>query len=260
MLPVRPYNIGFTGKVLKHFKMLESTHDKAVSLISDTRPEEGTAISADFQSKGRGQWSKSWQSEAGKNVLCSVILYPAALQSRDIFLLNMVASMAATDLLHASGLGDAAIKWPNDILIGRAKIAGILISNGIAGNRVEWSVISLGLNVNQTLFDLGNTQATAMTLQTGKRYLISEVLEQWFMYLEHYYLMMNYGMYRKLESEYNKRLYSKHQKHTFSLVNGSESTISAYVEAVRQNGAIVLKTDDEQVKPYFYGHAKWIIS
>ena len=138
------------GNVLLHLSVVESTNEIANSLLAKSEPIEGAVISADFQRAGRGQYGKSWVSEPGKNILLSVILFPAFLRARNGFLLNLMAAQTVAELFnHFLESGSAKIKWPNDVLVSDRKVAGILIQNTIKKERIQSSVLGFGVNVNQ---------------------------------------------------------------------------------------------------------------
>ncbi|MFI5220658.1 MAG: biotin--[acetyl-CoA-carboxylase] ligase, partial [Bacteroidia bacterium] len=127
------------GKYIIRLETVDSTNNYAAALISKSKPAEGTAIMADFQDYGRGQRETIWESENGKNLLVSFILYPQ-IDTADYFLLNECFSLAVREVIEdITGL-DVKIKWPNDILVNNKKIAGILIENSIRGNTILYSI------------------------------------------------------------------------------------------------------------------------
>ena len=129
---------------------LESTNNYAKQLVSD-KVEEGTVVLAQFQSKGRGQQGNYWESETGKNLLFSLILYPDFLEAEFQFSLSMLVSLAIVSVLDEE-TDEVQIKWPNDIYVGKLKIAGILIENTIKGSKLGSTIVGVGLNLNQEMF------------------------------------------------------------------------------------------------------------
>lgn len=142
------------GKVSVHFFSISSTNEFANSLLAKSEPIAGTVISADYQTSGKGQYDKSWQSAPKMNLLLSVVLFPDFLRAQYNFLLNIMAAQSVIDLIEKlSPEPRCQIKWPNDILVKGKKIAGILIKNNIQGNAIKSSVCGFGINVNQQTFD-----------------------------------------------------------------------------------------------------------
>ncbi len=136
----------------------DSTNKLAWRMIAESPLPEGTLISADYQTHGRGQGENNWESADGQNICVSLILYPHWLPPAEQFSLNKAVSLAVRatieELLTGTGIDgpQLRIKWPNDIYIGLEKVAGILIENSLSGNRFETSVIGIGINLNQNSF------------------------------------------------------------------------------------------------------------
>ena len=104
---------------------------------------------ADFQTKGKGQRGKEWQSEPGENLLCSMIVQPTSIRASEQFYLTMAVSLAIYETLIDLGIEEVQIKWPNDIYVKGKKICGILIESNLSGDRFDNVILGMGLNVNQ---------------------------------------------------------------------------------------------------------------
>src|SRR5205823_6191960 len=105
---------------------------------------EGVVVVTDFQTAGRGQDRIGWESEPGKNLLLSVLLKPASLDVKRIFLLSKAVSLALKDLMTEYKI-ESKIKWPNDIYVGEKKICGTLIENTLRGEQLQQSIVGIGL-------------------------------------------------------------------------------------------------------------------
>ena len=181
------------GNVLLHLSVVESTNEIANSLLAKSEPIEGTVISADFQRAGRGQYGKRWGSEPGKNLLLSVILFPAFLRARNGFLLNLMAAQTVTELFnHFLGSAAAEIKWPNDVLVNNRKVAGILIQNTIQKERIQSSVLGFGINVNQIFPPDSGMDVTPESLSSlaGKVFNLPELMFIFLRLLEFNYALL----------------------------------------------------------------------
>jgi len=108
---------------IKH-DSVTSTNTLLFDLLKQQQAEEGTIVIADYQHGGRGLGDHSWISNRGENLLMSLLLFPAFLSASAQFHLSRVASLALCDTLETLGV-DPVIKWPNDILTRKGKIAGI---------------------------------------------------------------------------------------------------------------------------------------
>lgn len=156
-------NIETTGlPPLLYFDSLVSTNDFALEMIAKQRPIEETAIVAGFQTHGKGQFGSTWQSEAGKNFLCSIIFYPDFLKADSIFDFQWCILNALYDCLKQICPDmPLCIKWPNDLYVEEKKLCGILMQSAIRGQQVESIVCGLGINVMQ---DFKQSELEAVSL------------------------------------------------------------------------------------------------
>lgn len=135
---VEPLLAGRFGRPLLYRESCESTQ----SLLDGSLPEGATAV-CDEQTAGRGRLGRSWDVPAGTGILCSVLLRPPA--ERRLAELSLAGGVAVAETVEAALKLAAQIKWPNDVLVNRRKVAGVLAET--AGEAV---VLGVGLNVNQT--------------------------------------------------------------------------------------------------------------
>ncbi|MEO0875802.1 MAG: biotin--[acetyl-CoA-carboxylase] ligase, partial [Bacteroidota bacterium] len=173
-------NTLFVGNVVQHFEVLPSTNAYATELLAKTAPNEGTVISAAYQEAGRGQIGSSWTASAGENLLLSVILYPRWLVAQQQFLLSRAVALAVADTITHYVDGQAQVKWPNDVYFGDKKLAGILIQNSLSGKYLQWSVVGIGLNVNEAAFPVDLPKAGSLFLSAGQKFDLAEVQQTLF--------------------------------------------------------------------------------
>ena len=124
---------------LIHINETNSTNNYLQSLCSEQKVEELTVIVADFQTSGRGQRGNSWESDPGKNLLFSTVIFPEFLEARRQFLISQIISLAIKEELDTY-TSDISIKWPNDIYWKEKKICGMLIENDLMGRNMFFSV------------------------------------------------------------------------------------------------------------------------
>lgn len=127
----------------------------------------GTVVRAETQLKGRGQGTTSWVSQPGKNLAFSLYWKTSGLEASRQFDLSMSVSLAVRTVLSDLEIPEVSVKWPNDILSGSKKVCGILIENILSGPFVKYSIIGIGLNVNQDDFE-DLPRAASLKMQTGK--------------------------------------------------------------------------------------------
>ena len=106
------------GSTVIHHDRVSSTNSVASAMMREEKPEEGTVITASYQESGKGQAGNRWESEPGKNLLMSVILYPEMVKPEEQFVILQFVSLAVCDLVSTYAY-DVAVKWPNDIYAGK---------------------------------------------------------------------------------------------------------------------------------------------
>jgi BirA family biotin operon repressor/biotin-[acetyl-CoA-carboxylase] ligase len=159
---VTPHLRGRFGKPYLYEPECESTQ----LLLLDSGLREGAAAATDHQTGGRGRHGRHWEETPATSVLVSVMLHPPP--ERHLPELSLVAALAATETVEqATGLA-AQVKWPNDVMLNRRKVAGIL--SDLADGTV---VVGIGMNVNQTREELpvsAHTEPGSLRTLTGRRY------------------------------------------------------------------------------------------
>ena len=133
-----------------HLESVDSTNRYARDLLRE-RPPEGTIVTADAQTAGRGRLDRQWHADAARNVLLSVVLYPAR-AAEEWGGLPLLAGLAVHRAIGRIADIAAHVKWPNDVLVGDKKVCGILVESGGIGDR-PWAIVGIGINVNQERFD-----------------------------------------------------------------------------------------------------------
>lgn len=194
------------GSKLVFYKNAESTNTVASRLLKAEPVTEGTIIHTNYQSAGRGQKGNRWESEEGKNLLFSVILFPDMIRPEDQFIISIFVSLGICDFLKMF-ISSCKIKWPNDIYAGDDKIAGILIENTVTGNTITNSVAGIGLNINQEKFPDELLNPVSLKILTGKEYDPDNCLKQLAGFLDQRYKKIIAGSCDELRNEYISSLY-----------------------------------------------------
>ena len=136
----------FVGQRIIELSSVDSTNNYLIDLSQRTSLVEGTIVIAKKQTAGRGQRNNIWSSESDKSLCISLLLKPK-LDITQQFLFNKFIALSLCQALNKYSL-TTKIKWPNDILIDRKKVAGILIENSIRAGKIEKSVVGIGVNIN----------------------------------------------------------------------------------------------------------------
>ncbi|MBF4472525.1 MULTISPECIES: biotin--[acetyl-CoA-carboxylase] ligase [Flavobacterium] len=147
---------------------IDSTNEFLKGLSNRQEVQNFTVITAETQSKGKGQMGAKWNSEPGKNLIMSVLVKDFLFDYEAVFNLNVVVSLSVIRALKKYNIPELSIKWPNDIMSANKKIGGILIENSIKGDGSITSIVGLGLNVNQVEFqDLPRASSMALVCNTA---------------------------------------------------------------------------------------------
>ena len=152
---------------IKWLEEADSTNNVLLRHIRDY--DNLSVVAAVNQTAGRGQRGNRWVSAPGDNLTFSLLLKPEGFPVREVMALICLATLAVRDVLRETGV-PAVIKWPNDIYAGKRKICGMLIENGLEGGFIAWSVIGIGINLNQTEFPGELLNPTSVKRLTGRTY------------------------------------------------------------------------------------------
>lgn len=205
----------FIGQIIQYLPTCQSTNDEAANLIAHADPAEGMLVITDNQTAGRGQRGNQWEAKVGQNLTVSLMLKPTFLTAVDQFWLNIAVSLGIYDMLQPLLGDELRIKWPNDIYVGTQKLGGILIENTLHGYTMAWSIIGMGLNINQVEFE--HSTATSLQLQAPlpNAYDLTGVLSRLCETLEQRYLQLRAGQRDALKREYLNILYRYQEEHWF---------------------------------------------
>jgi birA, biotin-[acetyl-CoA-carboxylase] ligase region len=159
------------GVAIYCFDEIGSTNEIAFELGKKGAPE-GTVVISDSQTRGRGRLRRKWISPPGLNLYMSVIFRPG-IPLKDASLLTLISSVAVVECIKVEG-GVALIKWPNDVLINGKKVSGILTETEAQGDRVDFVIVGIGVNLNMTAEimqrerEIADT-ATSLRVRAGAR-------------------------------------------------------------------------------------------
>ena len=222
--------------MIYRFDTLTSTNDEA----RNPRYAHGDIIVAEYQTEGRGQRGNRWASDAGKNLMFSVVLAPENLAVAAQFSLLECVALALVDTFTHFQI-DTSIKWTNDIYVGDRKLVGVLIENSLSGALVSRSVVGIGINVNQTTFDPSLPNPTSMAQVAGHTFDRDEVLSHFAEALRLRYndLALNA---EALHAEYIERMYRRGIEAQFLLPDGS--SLRGTIRDVAPRGDLLIDTPD----------------
>lgn len=192
------------GSEIIHFKRVDSTSNYIATLIKETKAVNGLVILADEQTEGRGQRGAKWQSLPGENLLFSFYIEYNKLEVKQQQCITHATSLAIQKCLDFFDI-ESKIKWPNDIVVGNKKIAGILIENQFQGNKIKSSNIGIGLNVLQQVFETLNS--TSIKNESSKEIKISTVLNRLIFELNQHFDLISQGAFQVLLEKYTTSMW-----------------------------------------------------
>lgn len=248
---------------------VEQTHSTSTLLreqYSDDLPHLYT-IRTDFQTAGRGQAGNSWESEQGKNLLFSTLLRYDGICATKQWRLSMLVAVALWDTLAKYLPNDQlSIKWPNDIYYGDKKLVGILIENSLSGPYVEYSIVGIGVNVNQTKWMSNAPNPISMQEITGKEYDVEALLNEWISSMKSWEIAKT----EDIRAAYMQRLYRRHGWHWFverevSIAptaiaeKGIENSFLAEIVTITEQGELLLKNENNEQKTYHFKQIRFVL-
>jgi BirA family transcriptional regulator, biotin operon repressor / biotin---[acetyl-CoA-carboxylase] ligase len=234
------FNTEFVGKVRHTFTELESTQVFAQELLAQSRPEEGVLVVAAYQKTGKGLLRNRWESEPGKNLLFSLILYPTFLPLKRSFLLSQALALGVRDWIGEKIGPDVWVKWPNDIYAGDKKVAGMLIQNALLGAAIQSSIAGIGINVNQRDFPPGLPNPASLFTESGRLFGLETSLNELCASLERWYLRLKKGEFDAIQAAYLHHLYGFGQQRAFARPDGAQ--FEGIIAGVGENGYLLVDT------------------
>lgn len=232
-----------------------STNVSLAEICSKGYTENLTSVYSSFQTDGRGQRGNKWESEDGKNLLFSFVIFPNGLPAREHFILLQITALALFDTLseYTDGI---SIKWPNDIYWMDRKICGTLIENDLSGMNIERSISGTGVNLNQKIFRSGAPNPVSLSLITGQEYDIETVLHKIMNSASIYHRMFDNGESDIIRKKYFEAIY---RKDGFYMYKDDNGTFDAIIEDIEKDGRLVLKDREGKVRKYLFKEVSYII-
>ncbi len=180
---IQHYRSGQLGQDVFWHESIPSTNTTAKELARQGAAH-GTLVVTEEQTAGRGRRGRAWTSAKSSGIFASLILRPD-LPTRRVPMLTLAAGVAVVEALQSIGLSDAWLKWPNDVWVGRRKLAGILSELSGELDQVDFVVIGMGINTHQMELpdELANT-ATSFYRETGRKPNRAELLARILLELE----------------------------------------------------------------------------
>jgi BirA family biotin operon repressor/biotin-[acetyl-CoA-carboxylase] ligase len=210
-------------------------------MLSNSKPVlEGTVIMAENQFAGRGQQQNQWLAEPGKNLTFSFLLKPHFLPVTQQFDLVRAISLGVFDALAPILGSPLKIKWPNDIYYADKKLGGMLIENLLQGEKINNTVVGIGLNINQEVFSDSLVNVTSIKQILHQDYDLKALLSEICRYTEAWYLNLKAGKILFVRESYLSRLYWVNEPKLFK---AGGKAFRGIIKTVRDNGLLVIENN-----------------
>lgn len=234
------------GNEIIRLTEVDSTNRFFMDWLNREKPTEGTLVISENQTAGKGMDGSVWESNPGQNLTFSFVLYPTFLAPEGQFYLNKTISLGLVDCVAdlLPDRSDIRIKWPNDIYIGDHKLAGTLIQNGVKGSVFDFSVIGIGLNVNQVSFVGDASNPVSLKMASGKEFGLDSVFQKLIEKIEARYLLLRNGQRPFIDEDYLKYLYRYKEIATYFYKG---SSITAKITGVNRYGQLILEIPGEKI-------------
>ena len=239
-----------------YLERTSSTNTYAQELLKNSLAAEGSVILATEQTEGRGQGDNLWHSEPGLNLTFSLVLEPAFLTPIRQFCLNKAVALGVLQTVRKtlpSTMG-TCIKWPNDIYASGQKIAGILIEHSIMGNSVKYSVLGIGINLNQLEFPAWVQKPVSFKQLTGSDYDIRDMLQKTCQNIDFEYGRLKDGGFAAVHSDYQSSLCGLEKLNEF-IAGGN--VFSGRIQDVDNLGRLCVLTADGELRRFSHGEIKY---
>jgi BirA family biotin operon repressor/biotin-[acetyl-CoA-carboxylase] ligase len=217
----------------------ESTNSLAKDFLRTQKIKAPFLVQADAQTKGKGQMHKTWESESGLNLLCSLVVQTAQIPIEQQFTISKIVAVAIQNVISRY-TDNVSIKWPNDIYVGESKISGVLIENIITGNQLEYSVIGIGLNVNQIEFSALLPNPTSLKLLTHQNYNIDQIRDEIVSQI-----IANFENPLYVHDSFEKLLFQKGELNWFK--TSTNPKFLGVIVGVEPTGKLLIRVEDKKL-------------
>ena len=243
----RSGSIGSTNTYLRELNGGDPAYDYEVAVAS-------------YQTAGRGQKGNTWESEAGKNLLFSILAHPHNIKVQEQFYISEAIALAVSDSVIAAIGPDYAdgvsVKWSNDVYWKDFKMAGILIENTLQGSSILDTVAGVGLDVNQEVFESDAPNPISLKNIAGREFdleaLLTDIVDRFIGYME-----LPDHKREDVDRLYCNRLYRREGYHRFRDEKGE---FCACIEGIRPDGCLMLLTDNGEHRVYEFKQVQFILN
>lgn len=236
-----------------HLQEAGSTNSVLHAWLEKEPLPEGSVVVADDQTAGRGQMGNHWESEPGKNLTFSVVVYPTSIHPKDQFLLSQIAALSVKETFEMY-VKPIRVKWPNDIYWHDRKICGMLIENDLSGCTIANCIVGIGMNLNQAVFLSDAPNPVSLHQITGELYDREEVLHRFLQRFYAAYFRLLNGEREAIQADYFAALYRKEGFYPYEDASGC---FEARIHEIEPSGHLRLQLRDGSIRRYAFKEVKF---
>lgn len=238
---------------IHHFETVSSTQTIAHTMAQEGAPH-GTIVVADEQTKGRGRLNRSWYSSSENGIWMSLVLRPSIEPFRAPQLTLMTATVLVEVIKEFTSL-DPRIKWPNDIMINGKKISGILTELQAEQDQIQYVILGIGINVNQTDFpEEIKGIASSLKQESGQQMNRVSIAQRFFEKFEQAfqtYIELGFKEFK------NKWEQSGYRLGEFAYIDSGRNQIEGKLVGIDENGGLVVLDDRLELRTFYSAQIRW---
>jgi BirA family biotin operon repressor/biotin-[acetyl-CoA-carboxylase] ligase len=239
------------------FKILDnvdSTNNYAMAKVHAGMATHGMAWFAREQTAGKGQRGKHWVSNREQNILLSIAAVPFGLLPSQQFCLSASVALGCYDFFSKYAGAATAIKWPNDLYWNDRKAGGVLIENIFTGNKWNWAIIGLGININQIQFGDGIINPVSLQPITGTNYDVIEMAKELYQFVIKRLENLQESNFKNIIEEYNLHLF---KKDCSVVLKKDNIRFRSIIKNVNEHGQLI--TEDNMERIFNWGEVEWVL-
>jgi len=235
---------------------INSTNQFLKDFVKSSEVNNWTVVTAQYQTLGRGQMQTKWFSKKNKNLLFSVLIKFDDLIIENQFYMNCAISLGIYSALVNYKIEGLSIKWPNDIMAENKKIAGILIENTLIKRHINYAVVGIGLNVNQTEFPVSLPIASSLKLLLNQDFNRDQLLQEIINKIKYYINYLEKKEFLFLKKEYEKVLFKNGVPQIFE--DNTKQVFTGKIIGISKLGKLRVEQENKMVKEFNFKEIKFL--
>lgn len=233
---------------------VDSTNNYAMANVHAGLARHGNAYFSSIQTAGKGQRGKLWETSIGVNIALSIVLEAQMLNASQQFQLSVAVALGCFDFFSSYAGDETTIKWPNDIYWRDRKAGGVLIENIFHGKEWKFSVVGIGVNINQPYFDATLKNPVSLKQITGKSFDTEALAKELHQAVLKRFNQLEKGAFAGLLKEYNQLLFCLNKR---TRLKKDTIIFDTMIKGVTEHGQLI--TLDTIERQFDFGEVAWVL-